>query len=271
MCVLLAARAVGSSSAQTRDLAMVAELVHLATLLHDDVVDDGSERRGVPTARRLWGNAVSVLAGDHLLVQALERAALAAPGPTFQELLGTLRALVSGEIVQLRGRTSLDATRDVYDVIVRDKTASLFRWAFRAGARSGGAADAHIEALGSFGAALGLAFQIVDDVLDYQGDPAATGKTLLADLQEGKVTLPLLFAAEDDQEILPLLGRARSGDEASANEIASRILAGSACERSRAEARAHVEQGKQALHGLGATEARELLVAVAEQVVLRAA
>jgi len=271
MCVMLAARAVGVGSAQTLELALVAELVHLATLLHDDVVDDGSERRGLPTSRRLWGNAVSVLAGDHLLVQALERASTAAPGATFQELLSTLRSLVSGEIVQLRGRTSLDASRDVYDVIVRDKTASLFRWAFRAGARSAGATDAQIEALGSFGGELGLAFQIVDDVLDYQGDPAATGKTLLADLQEGKVTLPLLFAAEDDDDILTLLVRARAGDEACAREIAGRILAGTACERSRAEAQAHIERGKHALSMLRPTEARDLLFAVAEQVVQRAA
>ena len=143
LTVLLAAACFGPPPPAARDLAVVAELVHLATLLHDDVIDDGQERRGRPTPRRIWGNAVSVLAGDLLLTHALERTSAAAPGPVLADLFATLRRLVDGEVVQLRGRMVLDPREEVYFRIVRDKTASLFAWAARAGATIAGAgADA---------------------------------------------------------------------------------------------------------------------------------
>src|SRR5690606_29292148 len=126
-----------------RELAVVVELVHSATLLHDDVIDEGNERRGAPAARRLWGNGISVLAGDLLLVQALEKTASVAPELS-SDLLATLRRLVDGEIVQLRGRLELDPSPAVYDLILRDKTASLFAWATRTGARVGGADEAAV-------------------------------------------------------------------------------------------------------------------------------
>src|SRR5262249_53591947 len=160
------------------ELAVVAELIHLATLLHDDVIDDGQERRGLPTSRRLWGNAVSVLAGDLLLTHALERTSGVGDREVLADLFRTLRTLVDGEVVQLRGRTRVDVTEATYFRIVRDKTASLFAWAARAGARVAGAPPRVVEALGDFGVHLGVAFQLVDDALDYAGDSAATGKTL---------------------------------------------------------------------------------------------
>ncbi len=187
LTVLLSAACFGPVPAPARDLAVVAELVHLATLLHDDVVDDGMERRGRPTPRRIWGNAVSVLAGDLLLTHALERTAACAPGPVLSDLFATLRRLVDGEIVQLRGRTDLDVREEVYFRVVRDKTASLFAWAARAGAATvpNAPADA-MAALGEFGTRVGVAFQLVDDVLDYQGDPGSTGKALLGDSGRGQ-------------------------------------------------------------------------------------
>src|SRR5258706_15776049 len=134
LAVLLSASCFGEAPAEARDLAVVAELVHLATLLHDDVVDDGQERRGQTTSRRVWGNAVSVLAGDLLLTHALERTAAAAP-TLLGDLVTTLRRLVDGEVIQLRGRTRIDPSEATYFRIIDDKTASLFAWATRAGAR----------------------------------------------------------------------------------------------------------------------------------------
>ncbi|MGA7122022.1 MAG: polyprenyl synthetase family protein, partial [Polyangiaceae bacterium] len=194
LTVLLSAACFGPVPAVARELAVVSELIHLATLLHDDVIDDGQERRGREAPRRLWGNAVSVLAGDLLLTHALERTAAAAVPGVLTDLFATLRRLVDGEVVQLRGRRRLDVGEDVYFRIVHDKTAALFIWAARAGATVAAAPAEAAQALGEFGAHVGVAFQLVDDVLDYDGDPRVTGKALLVDLAEGKLTLPLIRA-----------------------------------------------------------------------------
>jgi octaprenyl-diphosphate synthase len=155
MALLLSAACFGSISAVAREMAVVAELVHSATLLHDDVIDDGMERRGATTARLLWGNAASVLGGDLLLVHALDRTARLAPDlmPT---LIQTLRRLVDGEIVQLRGRTELDLSEATYQRILQDKTASLFAWSTGTGARIAGADATDQERLAAFGEQLGL-------------------------------------------------------------------------------------------------------------------
>ncbi len=136
--LLLSAACFGSIPSAARELAVVSEMVHSATLLHDDVVDNGDERRGAPCARLLWGNGISVLAGDLLLVGALERTSVHAPD-IMPDLIATLRRLVEGEIIQLRGRVALDVTEATYLRILRDKTASLFAWSTRTGARLAGA------------------------------------------------------------------------------------------------------------------------------------
>jgi octaprenyl-diphosphate synthase len=194
LAVLLAAGCFGEIPEAARHVAAVSELIHLATLLHDDVIDDAPVRRGKPTARTLWGNAVSVLAGDLLLTHALERTSRVAPGSVLVELFATLRKLVDGEVVQLRGRTEIDVRPATYFAIVRDKTASLFVWATRSGAAIAGAPKEAVDALGAYGEHIGTAFQLVDDLLDYAGE--GTGKALFTDLGEGKITLPLLLAIE---------------------------------------------------------------------------
>jgi len=242
LCVLLAAACFASSKrsmAVARELAVVAELVHLATLLHDDVVDDSDLRRGAVAARRVWGNAVSVLAGDLLLTHALERTAEVAPGATMTELLATLRRLVDGEVIQLRGRTTVATSEAVYFSIVEGKTASLFSWAARAGARASGATERDVAALGELGRNMGIAFQLVDDALDYQSDPAHTGKLLLADLREGKLTLPLLVAVSARPELTRVIERARADDDGAAIELLSAVREASGTEHARARAEGH--------------------------------
>ncbi len=269
LALLLAAACFGSIPKAACELAVVAELVHLATLLHDDVVDDAPDRRGRPAARVLWGNAVSVLAGDLLLTHALERTSAVAPPAILADLFATLRRLVDGEIVQLRGRAALDPRQATYFAIVEDKTASLFGWAARAGAAIAGAPGPLVKALGEFGAHLGVAFQLVDDVLDYEGDPAVTGKSLHADLREGKLTLPLILAVEKDPSLQACLSSARELDP----DAAARLLAAVRVLGTGAEVRALAERetghALAALALLPASPAREMLAAIATELTSR--
>ncbi len=271
LCVMLAAACFRKNAGSVvAELATVAELVHLATLLHDDVVDDADLRRGAVTARRVWGNAVSVLAGDLLLTHALERTAAVAPGPTMSELLRTLRSLVDGEVIQLRGRAKAEASESVYFAIVEGKTASLFSWAARAGARAGGASETHVTALGEFGRNVGIAFQLVDDALDYQGDPSNTGKLLLGDLREGKFTLPLLVAISARPELARLVEQARDGSESAATDLLDAVVRARGSEQARARAALHTTAALDALATLPPSTARDLLAALATELTTRA-
>ena len=269
LTVLLASACFGETTSPVRELAVVAELVHLATLLHDDVIDDGQERRGYPAPRRVWGNAVSVLAGDLLLTHALERTAMAGPPAVLADLFVTLRRLVDGEIVQLRGRTDLDVREEVYFRIVRDKTASLFRWAARAGARAAGASEDSVAALGDFGVHLGVAFQLLDDVLDYAGDPAVTGKAVLADLAEGKLTLPLIRTIALRPALAGDVQAARTGDRSAAARVAQAVASLGACTAVRALGLAETGRALAALDRIPPSGARDLLRDIARELAAR--
>jgi octaprenyl-diphosphate synthase len=268
LTVLLSAACFGPPPRAASELAIVAELVHTATLLHDDVIDDSPERRGNPAARTVWGNAVSVLAGDLLLTHALDRTLMADPR-ALGELVTTLRRLVDGEIVQLRGRAKLDTSEAVYFRILEDKTASLFRWSARAGAIVAGASDAERDALGLFGERMGIAFQLVDDTLDYAGDPSQTGKTLLSDLGEGKVTLPLVLALAESPALAPLLERARVGDKRAAHELGELVRAGGACAEVRRRAALETERALLALSAVRPSPARDMLRILATELTAR--
>jgi len=278
LCVLLACACFGPISDGARELATAAEIVHIATLLHDDVVDDSDTRRGAIASRKVWGNAVSVLAGDLLLTHALDRTAHVASGATLTELLATLRKLVDGEVLQLRGRTGLasDAPlrstllESVYFAIVEGKTASLFSWAARAGARAGGASEAHVKALGDFGHAVGVAFQLVDDALDYAGDPSATGKKLLGDLREGKATLPLIVAIEKNPPLARTLLRASEGDERACAELFAAVVESRGSEIARARSESFTRDAQAALATIPESPARALLGALAVELTTRA-
>jgi octaprenyl-diphosphate synthase len=270
MVVLLSAALFGKVPAEARDLAIVSELVHLATLLHDDVIDDGDERRGSIASRRIYGNAVSVLAGDLLLTHALERTARTSPN-LLPSLVSTLRKLVDGEVVQLRGRVRLDTQQETYLRIVADKTASLFAWAAEAGAAIAGASEPGREAMRRFGEHVGIAFQLVDDALDFAIDPHVTGKSLLADVREGKLTLPLLFAIEMRPSLERELEAVRLGDDAAAIALAQAVRASDACERTRALASHKTRQALEALATAPPGRVRDLLGFVARELASRAA
>src|SRR5262245_5040374 len=222
MALLLSSACFGSVPAASRHMAVCVELIHSATLLHDDVIDEGTERRGREAARMVWGNAVSVLSGDLLLTHALLTAQRESPA-LMSGLLHMLRRLVEGEIVQLRGRSELEVSESVYAAILRDKTAALFRFATSAGAELAGASARWQTVLGDFGESIGMAFQLVDDLLDYAGEE--TGKTMFADLRQGKLTLPLVLAVQEEPGLLEQLRRIRAGDQSAVSVLRQSVIA----------------------------------------------
>lgn len=200
MLVMLAHRAAAGRKEAPFDLAVACELLHNATLLHDDVIDEGEMRRGRSATRVVYGNAISVLAGDYLLVRTIEL--VSARGPRFLDsYMTTLKLLIDGELAQLQRRGKTDVTEYDYYRVVKGKTASLFGFAAWSGAAAGGADEENCAALRSFGTNVGTAFQLMDDVLDFTADPDVFGKNLYADIGEGKLTLPVILAAAKSDEL----------------------------------------------------------------------
>jgi octaprenyl-diphosphate synthase len=248
---LLSYRALRGRDGPPSDLAVACELLHNATLLHDDVIDEGDVRRGRPAARVVYGNAISVLGGDYLLMKTVE--IVSARGPRLMtELVATLRELVDGEVTQLGQRGSAETETAEYFRIVEGKTASLFRFAAVSGALAADADAAACERMGLFGWHLGVAFQVIDDVLDMTAIPEVLGKTLLSDIGEGKMTLPVILASRESPLVKPLLDRLAAGGEAA--EIAPRIadlVAGTgAIEAARAVASEHTGKALAAVDGV---------------------
>jgi len=201
MLTLAAARLCGYSGGDHVRLAATVEFIHTATLLHDDVVDESQQRRGRPTANLLWDNQSSVLVGDYLFARAFQL--MVEPGNLrVLEILSDAAATIAeGEVLQLTVAQNLATTEDTYLQVVRGKTAALFSAATEAGAEIAGAPEAHVRALFTYGDALGIAFQMADDLLDWLGDSAATGKNTGDDFRERKLTLPLIRAiAKADAE-----------------------------------------------------------------------
>lgn len=198
--VLLSSAIVAADATFSPSLAAAAELIHSASLLHDDVIDAGDKRRDLPTARVVYSNAASVLAGDHCLTDAMDLIRVVDPHDALAEALRCVRNLVDGELIQLETRGRLVLDEDTYRRVCELKTASLFVWGARAGARFGGGTPAQIEQFGEFARDLGVAFQIRDDLLDFIGGERY-GKDLHEDLREGRSTLPLIFAAQENAAI----------------------------------------------------------------------
>jgi octaprenyl-diphosphate synthase len=194
-----------------------------------------------------------------------------APKSVLDELFLTLRRLVDGEVVQLRGRTEVDVRRATYFAIVEDKTASLFVWATRTGGSIAGAPRNEIDALGSFGQHMGVAFQLVDDLLDYDGEALDTGKAIHADLKEGKLTLPLVLAIERQPSLARDLEAARTLDPEASARLVAAVHAQGTCEEVRTLAQTETDRALEALATLPASSARDLLAAIAGELTSRTA
>ncbi len=189
-----AARLAGARDDACLKLAAAVELIHTATLLHDDVVDSSELRRGRLAAHLIWGAPASVLVGDFLFARAFELMVGAGSMSALEILARASRVISEGEVLQLTRAHDIDLTQDIYIEIISAKTGELFAAAAEAGAVSADASPARRRALRRYGQDLGLAFQLVDDALDYSGDADTLGKNPGDDFREGKVTLPLLLA-----------------------------------------------------------------------------
>ncbi len=194
LLVLLCARATDYQGEHHRLMAVVIELIHTATLLHDDIVDESATRRGQDTANEVWGNAASVLVGDFLYSRSFEM--MVEPGSMriMQILSKATNSIAEGEVLQLLNCQNSELTEDQYYQVIERKTAVLFQAATQIGGILSEADDIQEQALKKYGLHLGNAFQIIDDVLDYESDFESMGKEVGDDLAEGKTTLPMIFA-----------------------------------------------------------------------------
>ncbi|MBV8751173.1 MAG: polyprenyl synthetase family protein, partial [Candidatus Eremiobacteraeota bacterium] len=193
---LLAAEAVGANGEDHLRLAAFMELIHVATLIHDDVVDGAATRRGVNATAVDFGNRISVLAGDHLFACIFKNVTVGYPAPIPHVLSATLADITDGEVLQLRALGELGTTRAAYVEVAAKKTASLFAASAECGALAAGGSPFAVKALRDFGTAFGIAFQMRDDLLDLTADEAAIGKPVGNDLRERKMTIPLVLALE---------------------------------------------------------------------------
>lgn len=194
LLTIAAARVAGAQDDACLKLAAAVEFIHTATLLHDDVVDSSQLRRGKVAAHLIWGAPASVLVGDFLFARAFELMVEAGSMQALEILARASRVIAEGEVLQLTRAHDLNLSQDLYLEIIKAKTAELFAAAAEAGAVSAGASPERCKALRTFGQDLGLAFQLVDDALDYSGVSSTLGKNPGDDFREGKATLPLLLA-----------------------------------------------------------------------------
>jgi octaprenyl-diphosphate synthase len=196
LVALLSGGATGSLGTYHLDLAVIVELIHLATLVHDDIMDDAERRRSQPTVNARWGNSLSVLLGDVLFSHALNLSTEFDDLHISRTIARTATEVCSGEMIQTQRRFDLQLSRDEYFRIIGLKTGSLFRCAAELGAFLSGAPPEVVRQMKEFGAKIGTAYQIYDDCLDIAGTETETGKTLGTDLRKGKLTLPLLIFLE---------------------------------------------------------------------------
>ncbi|WP_299958334.1 polyprenyl synthetase family protein [uncultured Roseobacter sp.] len=201
MLTLAAAHLCGYDGPYHINLAATVEFIHTATLLHDDVVDESGQRRGRPTANLLWDNKSSVLVGDYLFSRSFQLMVETGSLRVLDILSNASATIAEGEVLQLTASQDLATTEAIYLQVVRGKTAALFSAATEVGGVIADAPDAQVRALYDYGDALGVAFQIVDDLLDFQGDAGAIGKNIGDDFRERKLTMPLIKAvAKADAE-----------------------------------------------------------------------
>lgn len=254
---VLAGRASQIDLQQAVAAGCAAELIHTATLFHDDVVDGGNVRRGRPAARMIYGNGVAVLVGDFCLARGLDLVASTGSMAMVRSLAATVTEMAEGEVAQLEGAGNPDLTIAAYLRVVDRKTASLVSWCARVGGVLPPAVD---QAMGRFGRALGRAFQIIDDVLDCTSDERTSGKSAGRDLQEGKMTLPVLLACDADPDLRSRIRQAM-GDLGIAADKARDLLtvvrAAGGIERARKRALAFADEAKGELAVLPASAYRD--------------
>jgi octaprenyl-diphosphate synthase len=283
--LLLAAGASGYRGESAIRLGAVVEMIHSATLIHDDVIDGANTRRGRPSANARWGNHMSVLAGDWLYMQSFEMALRERNFAILDILIDLTQNMVEGELLQLTRLGRIDLNEVEATELAYRKTACLFSGCSRLGAVLGKQPKAVEEALAEYGRNAGLAFQLVDDLLDFTASPEKLGKPVLSDLKEGKVTLPLIFALEaaapsavegdgdgvghahsngDGRRLVAKVLEERDFQSVRPEQITKLVKETGALERSAKLAREYVNRAKASLCELPDTEYRRALLAIPE-------
>jgi octaprenyl-diphosphate synthase len=270
MATLLAAQAAGHRGEERLTIAAAAELLHTATLLHDDVIDEGEFRRGRPAARLRYGNGLAVLTGDYCYARALQAVAYLGDPRAIRTMADAVTRMAEGEVAQLHVAGESDLDRERYYMVIDRKTAALISWC----AAVGHLVEArHAEALARYGREVGYAFQIADDIIDYSLDLDESGKARGQDLREGKATLPLILACERSPGLRTSLeAMLRAGppvDEEELGELLERVIDAGGLEAARAAAHTHVEAAVEALTALPASPARSALDELAHYIVGR--
>ncbi len=247
--VLLFARALGDPGNHRHELAAVVEFIHTATLLHDDVVDESDLRRGKATANALFGNAASVLVGDFLYSRAFQMMVSVNRMRVLEVLAEATNVIAEGEVLQLLNVHDPDTTVEQYLRVIRFKTAKLFEASARLGAMLSDAPPAVEEACAAYGRAMGTAFQLIDDVLDYEGSTELLGKNIGDDLREGKPTLPLLLAMQycSAEQSAKLRKAVELGDTEHLQEVVTLVRTCGALEATREAARKEAELAAKSL------------------------
>lgn len=273
LITLASARLLGGGGDGPRKLAAAVEFIHSATLLHDDVVDLSTMRRGKKAANTVWGNSASVLVGDFLFARSFNLMVETGDIQVLDILARAASVIAEGEVMQLAAANDADTTRERYMQIVEAKTAALFAAAAKAGAVAVGRPGAEAEALDTYGRELGLAFQLVDDALDYGGMTATMGKNAGDDFREGKVTLPVVFAREaGDEAERAFWRRAMSGERSDDDfhRAVALIRRHDAIAKTLDAARQHAKRATDAIKPLPANAYHEAMDDLAEFVVERA-
>ncbi|UWQ09570.1 polyprenyl synthetase family protein [Aliiroseovarius crassostreae] len=272
MLTLAAARLCGYDGPYHVHLAATVEFIHTATLLHDDVVDESAQRRGRPTANLLWDNKSSVLVGDYLFSRSFQLMTETGSIDVLRILSNASATIAEGEVLQLTAAQDLKTDEGIYLQVVRGKTAALFSAATEVGGVIADADPAHVQALFEYGDALGISFQIVDDLLDYWGGEA-TGKNIGDDFRERKLTLPLIKAvakAGPEERAFWVRtiekGRQEEGDLEQALVLLNKH---NALEETRQDALAWAEKAKSAMASLPENPIRDMLLDIADYVVAR--
>jgi octaprenyl-diphosphate synthase len=269
--LLLICGALGYTGSQRYNLAAVVEFIHTATLLHDDVVDDSEMRRGLATANESFGNPASVLVGDFLYSRAFQMMVDAGDMRIMQILSDATNVIAEGEVMQLMNMHDPSLGEADYLRVIRSKTAKLFEASARLGAILA-KSDATVEtACAQYGQALGTAFQVIDDVLDYDGDPTVMGKNLGDDLREGKATLPLIIAMQrgTDAQRNMIKQAIETGDLSQLSVILSIVRDTGALEASRLAAASEARRAIDALNQLKSSQYKDALLQLASQLLIR--
>ena len=269
--LLLCCSALGCDSTQRFNMAAVVEFIHTATLLHDDVVDDSALRRGRATANAIFGNPASVLVGDFLYSRAFQMMVDAQSMRIMQVLADATNVIAEGEVMQLMNMHNAALDEAGYLQVIRSKTAKLFEASARVGALLAGASPEQEEACAEYGQALGTAFQVIDDVLDYAGDAVLMGKNLGDDLREGKATLPLIAAMQrgSAEEAATIRLAIETGDISMLEQIVAIVKSTGALDVAREAARQEATRAIAAAHRLPGGNHTDCLIQLASQLLER--